>query len=325
MDNYNPALITGERSHLVNVSWNFDKYPDEPEFTPHAKLTILDCDGPAAITNIHVSAYFKKGSFSDDSLTAASSMWITVYYNNSPAPSIYMPLMDFLGDVDCRCKPFSTMYFTKVKESHNFYLTMPFEKHVRIVVENRSDNDLFGYMSLQVEKLGQWDTRLGYLHTQYKDSSATIPDDMLELMDAEGNGSLVAHWLRIKSDNPLCRDGEYICEGNDEFYLDGEEKPALEYLGTEDFYGFSWGFKGEQSDGRSAITRQDGSENGIALCMLRTRREDRIRFYKSCRLKIDYTQEYFSSFCVNPRHVDTPKKRIAIAYKSCCYYYVLED
>ena len=322
MQHCNPALISGECPYLVNVSWNLDKYPEAPEFLPHSKLTILDADGPAMITNIHASAYYQKGRFAE-SETAACSMWLRVYYDGSEIPAIDMPLMDFLGDVDCCCKPYATQYFSKVKESHNFYLTMPFERHIKIEVENRSNVDLNGYMTLQVEPLSRWDADLGYLYTQYREADVVLPDDVLDIMDVEGNGTLVAHWLQIHAESPLCRNGDYICEGNDEFYLDGEETPSLEYLGTEDLYGFSWGFQGQQSDGRSAIIREDKSETGIKLCMLRTRREDKIRFTRSCRVIINYAEEFFSAFTTNPRYKEYKKEQLPISYKSCSYYYQL--
>lgn len=324
LQNYSTAMVSGGRSRLVNVSWNLDKYPDMQEFTPHAKLTVLEQDGPAVVVNIHATAYYEWEGSGESSLYAGRAMWIRIFYNGSQEPAVDMPLMDFLGDVDCRCKPYATQYFSKTRDSHNFYLLLPFERHIRIEVENRSERRLFGYMTFQVEELAAWDKQLGYLHVQYRDQQAQLPEDLLRLMDARGDGMLVAHWLQIETGHPLCRNGDYICEGNDEIYIDGEEKPSFEYLGTEDFYGFSWGFQGEQSDGRCAIIRQDKAEDGIHLCMLRTRLTDRIRFFQSCCLQIDYREEFFSSLAENPRHRGRKKEQIPISFKSACYYYLLE-
>ena len=67
----NPALVTGAPSRLINVNWNLDKYPDAPEFDARAKLTVLDADGPAMITNIHATAYYQKNDWPSPKADAA--------------------------------------------------------------------------------------------------------------------------------------------------------------------------------------------------------------------------------------------------------------
>lgn len=52
----------------------------------------------------------------------------------------------------------------------------------------------------------------------------------------------------------------------------------------------------------AVIIRQDKGDDGIQLCMLRTRREDKIWFNRSYELKIDYTEEFYSAFAVKPRY-----------------------
>jgi len=42
---------------------------------------------------------------------------------------------------------------------------------------------------------------------------------------------------RIAGGNPETVTSDLICGANHEIYLDGSEKPQLEYLGTEDCYG----------------------------------------------------------------------------------------
>ena len=53
-----------------------------------------------------------------------------VFYDRQATPAIEMPLMDFLGDIQCQSDLFNTVYMTKVKHSHNFRLPLPFRKHI---------------------------------------------------------------------------------------------------------------------------------------------------------------------------------------------------
>ena len=88
----------------------------------------------------------------------------------------------------------------------------------------------------------------------------------------------------LSADDPICQNGELLCEANNEFYLDGGDDPALEYLGTEDLYGFSWGFAQPESDGICAILRKEVTPNGGAVIGLaRMRPTDAISFQNGCR------------------------------------------
>ena len=100
--------------------------------------------------------------------------------------------------------------------------------------------------------------------------------------------------IRIEVENPtdskfggyteIQKKSDLICEGNQEIYLDGSKEPQMEYLGTEDGYGYSWGMAGGiQSDHYAAITRIDDYKAGGLFTMLRCRGIDTISFDKSCR------------------------------------------
>ena len=314
------ACVTGNRSRVLNISWNNDKYPDAPVFTPRKTLTVMDEDGPGMITTIHASGYSSRYPDEEDAL------WIRVYYDFSETPAIDMPLVAFMGDPECLSEPFATEYFSKFDRTHNMYLLMPYKKHIRIELENMLDRQLSGATFIQFEPLDQWNESLGELHVQYREADLNIPTDVFESCNVQGNGTLVAHWMHLKANNPLCQTGQYVCEANDEFYIDGEDKPSVEYIGTEDMYGNSWGFNGICSDGRSAIICEQGLETGdLKLTMLRCRVKDRIRFHESLRLVYDYRQEFFSKYSVNPLHAKNPKVDLDVSYKSGCYYYQIPE
>ncbi|MBN2296324.1 MAG: DUF2961 domain-containing protein [Pirellulales bacterium] len=121
----------------------------------------------------------------------------------------------------------------------------------------------------------------GYLRTDYRYGiiNANKPTVLFELNHP---AKIVAHWMQYES--AKSEKGEIICEGNQELYLDGDQKPTLNYLGTEDVYGYSWGYKGVHSDNFSAIIKQDDLKpRGSRIAILRCRDKDAISFEKSCR------------------------------------------
>ena len=188
---------------------------------------------------------------------------------------------------------------------------MPFARHIKIQLENPSEIDLRGYLDIQWDKVGKLPEASGYLHTDYRTGLLLIPDEKLEMCNVPGAGAIVAHWLQISGDDPRCQRGEFLCEGNDEFYLNGETHPSVEYLGTEDLYGFSYGFHNIQSDRFCAVIRLDDlPSGGSRVAMLRCRTGDRISFTDGCVGIITYEYEGFDR-----------SMEVTAEYVSCYYYY----
>ena len=60
--------------------------------------------------------------------------------------------------------------------------------------------------------------------------------------EIEGTGQIIGRQYSIVTDEPLFEKFFYIMEGNNEIDIDGKER-AIDYLGTEDSFTFSWGFQ----------------------------------------------------------------------------------
>ncbi len=324
----NTARIETGRARLARICWPYDKYPDMPQLTAGSEVVLLDEDGPGVVTNLHSSAMYHMGG--EKNPAAYRQVEIEITYDRHAEPDIRMPLCDFLADVDGDCECFNTVYFSKVRFSHNFRLPMPFRSHIRIVLRNPTKTDLMGYTDLQWKQLCELPEDVGYLYTAYRADRLQIPEQTAQLCRIDGRGTLRAHWFSIGTDCALAKNGEYVCEGNQEFYVDGEQAPSLEYLGTEDVYSHSWGFAGTGGDGYAAITRMDHpTPERTQLAMLRCRTIDAIPFERSLRLELDYRDEFFAFASKNPLHTwevlgDRPRASFNIDYKSCLYYYVQE-
>ena len=238
------------------ATWTLDKYPDAKTLKAHSKVVLLDVKGPGVVTAFHVS---------DQSGCDAGKLMLRVWYDAEPQPAIEMPLMDFLGNIEAKAKPFSTIYFSRVRRSHNFRLPLPFREGIRIEVENPTDRNAFGYLETQWDEVQAIPAESGYLRVAYRNGTFKFPHEELVLCDIASAGTIVAHWLQLDGDHPSCAQGQGTCEGNHELYLDGESQPSYESLGAEDFYGHSWGFGGLESDFYSAIVRYEPTPRGGSL------------------------------------------------------------
>ena len=234
------SAVGRARTHGITAFWG-----GLPELDGKARIKVLDVDGPGVITSIHVSAMAADGIEGFGSPPVADLI-IRVFYDGQAKAAIEMPLMDFLGDVQCKSQYFSSIFLSKVKESHNFRIPMPFRKHVTIEVENPSDRKVNGYLELTYDVVEAVSKESGYLRVDYRTGnlSATSPNTMFRL---DTPGVIVAHWLQYET--AKARDGQLICEADQLFFLDGDTKPTLQSMGSEDLYGGSWGFIAQQGDG----------------------------------------------------------------------------
>lgn len=299
------AGVSDGKTHVVPSLWF-----GMPGLNAKTTVTILDAVGPGVVTLFHASALttdFGGGGFASQE---AQRVTIRVFYDGETTPSINMPLMDFLGDIQCQSAYFSTVYFSKVKQSHNFRLPMPFRDRIRIELENVSEKNLVGYIDLQWEKLSTLPEHCGYLRTGYRHGNID-PQKPTVMFEINKPAKIVAHWLQYGSEKS--KGGETICEADQELYLDGDTAPTLNYLGTEDVYGYSWGFKGIQSDNWSAIIRREELKPvGSLIAALRCRTTDAISFQRSCKWVLTYA------------HDPSAQKQLGktpVPYRHCVYYY----
>ncbi len=322
------TLDKNVKSHTQASTWPYDKYPDMPVLTAHNKVVFLDADGPGIVSNIHVSDYIIMGADpSDEDKKYSAQLIIRIYYDNEQTPTIEMPLMDFLGDVDATSAYYTTKYFSRVMESHNFRVPIPFKKHIKIEVENPTDTDLMGYADIQYETVKKLPKNTGRLCVDFREIHMIIPTQTATLFEQNQGGVIAAHWFKIEGQHPNFAEGEGLCEANVEFYLDGDTTPTVQYLGNEDLYGFSWGFKSLQSEYLCAIIHKEHLNPGARIGILRCREDDAIRYAKSCKVVMDYTQDYFSAQSKNPllttMEVFKHRERYEapVSLKSCYYYY----
>jgi len=313
------SAVPDRKTHLVPSTWTLDKYPNAPILTAKSKVTIIDQKGPGVVTLLHVSDY-------QDS---RNCLIIRVWYDREQKPSIEMPLMDFLGDVESAAARYQTIYFSRVQGSHNFRLPMPFQKHIRIEIENPSDRFCFGYSEVQWDEVPRLPANSGYLKVAYQAGQFRFPHQDLVLCDIATGGSIVAHWLQLEGDHPACANGQGTCEANHEIYLDGDREPTCECLGAEDFYGRSWGFSGLESDFYSAIIRYDKTpKGGTRVAMIRARDTDRISFRKSCKIVLTYKHDLGEPYNAATRKGKAPALQpfvkgdsLDVPFRSCIYYY----
>lgn len=279
-----------------NGGWAYDAYPEIETLDSGKSIKIADINGPAVITNIHSTQHF----VSDDKLPedtrkamSARGIVLEIYYNNLPIPAVEVPLGDFFAD-GCggKANHFSSLFVEKAPESYNCFIPMPFEKSASVVLRNETPYNLANYSFVEFERLPSWENDLGYFHATWKRFTFQLRGDTDQhFFHIDGTGHLIGRSWSICTDEPLFNGFNFVMEGNNEVRIDGNKEPIADYLGTEDSFGFSWGFQRSFNGLYNGINFIQ-NETPSMLSIYRFHGQNVIRFSESLDWRIDWSHEF---------------------------------
>ncbi len=282
------------RSFCANGGWCYDAYPELEPLDAGKSVVIADMNGPAVITCFHITQHFYLLQDPNRKAIAARGLILEIYYNGVPVPAVRVPLGDFFADgLAGEAVHFSSNFVEKAPESYNCYIPMPFEKSAKIVLINETGYDLMSYSFAEYESLPEWDDTYGYFHATWSRSGFQLNNGTCRNMFyVEGEGHLIGRSYSIIAGDKIFNAFNFVMEGNNEHYIDGSEKPVIDYLGTEDSFGFSWGFNREYCGHWCGMNRIDLSDNKCKLSIYRFLDANKIRFAKSLKIDINWKNEF---------------------------------
>lgn len=307
----------GRRGGMQNAGWCYDNYPELSPLDAGARIELASFEGPGTITCIHITQHLVHS----ERLHWASSrgLILEVFYNGQTTPAVRCPLADFFADgCNGQAKYFSTPFVEKLPESYNCYIPMPFEQSVRITLHNETPYDCGCYAFVEYQQLPHWDENLMYFHcTWQRDKFQLTPTTVRPMVHIEGDGHYIGKHYSIATNERLFREFYFVQEGNCETRLDGEKSPSYDYLGTEDSFGFSWGFRKEFCGLHSGINYLQLEKLPFQLSIYRFRDQNPIIFKRSFDLQINWQHEGTSG----KRHYDSEDRmRIQrVAEKDGCW------
>jgi hypothetical protein len=256
-----------------------------PEIKAHEEMLAADIEGPAIIRLIHVTRHAPKEIF-------ARGIVIEIWFDDAKEPAVSCPLADFFGD---GCNG-DSMYFTSnyiecAPWSYNCYIPMPFRKRARIIVRNDTDTNLRAcYIYIEWEKLAKIDDRQGYFHASYERRTFALTTKTDELfLDLKGKGHILGRQLSIISHDPMFNGFSFIMEGDNEIDIDGFKR-AINYMGSEDSFTFSWGYQHLFAGKHAGITLMENADPS-RLSVYRFHDHMPLRFNKSLRWSICWQNE----------------------------------
>ncbi len=286
---------TMRASSCAEKDWptnNADARPIEPGQT----LVLADLKGPGEIRHIwNTIAMDREGPLYSKMLV------LRMYWDGETNPSVECPIGDFFGIGHGAWVPYDSLPIrvTSDGRGRNCYWPMPFAKSAKITVTNeaRQRCDAF-YYYIDWQKLPKLSKKTGYFHAVYRQEyPATMGKNYL-IADLQGRGQYVGTVLNWRSRMP-----SWPGEGDDFFYIDGEQEPSLRGTGTEDYFCDGWGFRKQAGIFYGAPLSEWGETNG-KTSVYRWHIADPVTFAKSLRVEIEHKGPVFDEYGKMTSHYD---------------------
>lgn len=281
------------RTGFSNGGWNYDRYTELERLDAGRRMLAADLQGPGIIRSIHTTRHHPRELM-------ARGIVLEIWFDDAPTPAVHCPLADFFGDgCNGSVMDFTSNLIECAPWSYNCYIPMPFQERARVYLRNDTERDAMNYCYVEWEPLQHWDKAYGYFHATYRrDVFQLTKDTNHTFLELRGTGHLLGRQFSVVTNEPLFDEYGFVMEGNNEVDIDGRER-AVDYLGTEDSFSFSWGFRSTFAGQRAGMTLVDVENPALQrLSIYRFHDHMPIRFSESLTWKINWTHETF--FVANP-------------------------
>lgn len=249
---------------------------------PGAKLVLADLKGPGKITHIWITINHPARFYS-------RQMVLRIWWDGEKHPSVECPIGDFFGIGNGMDVAFTSLPVKVSSDgrARNCYWPMPFAKSARIEVTNESTEPCRAfYYYVDWQKLDELPPDSYYFHAMYRqDFPPPMQQDYL-IADIRGKGHYVGTVQSV-----YLMSGEWYGEGDDAFFIDGEEDARLKGTGTEDYFCDAWGFR-VQDGPYYGTPVWEGYEAGDRGSAYRWHIADPVNFTKSLRVTIEHRGWY---------------------------------
>jgi len=264
-----------QRSSSANDDLN--KNGDNVSISPGETIILGDLSGPGIINHIWMT-------ISTSNPFYGRSLVIRMYWEGNDKPSVEVPVGDFFGvghgaNISFESHPISTSSHGRARNS---FWKMPFLKSAKVTITNESKEYSAGiYYYLDWEEYKKLPEDVLYFHANYKQQFPAKPGDHI-LLETEGSGQYVGTIYSTQN-----MELGWFGEGDDRFYIDGEQYPSLRGTGTEDYFGDAWGFRQFDRD-FYGVSLWEGYFPGDRTTAYRWHIQDPIPFNKSIKVAMEH-------------------------------------
>ena len=207
---------------------------DSEKFAIGEKKTIAHLEGPGKIQHIWLAP-------SSQDIRYPRALVLRIYWDEAEVPSVEVPFGDFFGVGNGMSAVLDSLpvKVSSYGRGYNCYWQMPFGTEARITITNESDKASAScYFQIDWIKYEQAPKDTMYFHARYHQEYPPVFGEPYTVFIGKGKGHYVGTVL--SSQNGI---GHWFGEGDDFFYIDGQEEPSLLGTGTEDYFNEAWNMR----------------------------------------------------------------------------------
>lgn len=265
---------------------------DAVRVAPGQTITLLDQPGAGVIHRFWMTGI--------DGHTLRQAI-LRMYWDDETEPSVECPIGDFFGNGLGQHVDYISLPLNVTSGGFNCYWPMPFHRHARWTLENRSTNLIRSfYFNIDYTACDTLPADLKEFHACWRRENPTDPKHNYTILDAEGDGTFVGTALFMQG-NPKAKNKLAFLEGDEMIYIDQpnpnpatppdwkhpEAVPQINGTGTEDYFCSGWYFnKGPYSAPYHGCVIKDVDHARIAA--YRWHIEDAMPFHKNILVTIEH-------------------------------------
>jgi len=255
-----------------------DSNDDSKRPIPGETVVIADLQGPGQVNHIWLT------------IAANEYGWprllrFRIYYDGSPTPSVDAPVGDFFAVGHGLERPVNSLLVRNSSSgrSRNCYWPMPFRHSCKITVTNEGRRRVSNlYYHVDWQKMKGLPSTTGYFHALYRQALPAPAGKPYEILSVKGRGHYVGTVLNVIQNQP-----GWFGEGDDLFYIDGEQHPSIEGTGSEDYFNDAWSLRVAEGP-YTGVPVAEGTNLGARMTAYRWHLTDPIPFTTSFRFDIEH-------------------------------------
>lgn len=194
----------------------------------------LEIPGPRAITCIRAGIAIKDRK---EQMAAMRELVLRITFDGAEKPQVWCPAGDFFGTAP-GVNLYKTLPTGMTDEGAYAFWYMPFAKGAKLELVNEGKVAREGEFEIVHAPLSRPFEGLGHFHCKWhRDTFRVSPDRWPDwsLLRTEGRGRFCGVMLHVW--NPQ---GGWWGEGDEKFFVDGEQFPSTIGTGSEDYFGYAW-------------------------------------------------------------------------------------
>jgi hypothetical protein len=198
---------------------------------------VADLKGPRAITAIRVDNTF--GGTEGPVVPALRELAVRITWDGASGPAVWTPLGDLFGTAP-GVNLYKSLPLGMTEKEFYCLWYMPFAKSASVELANGGKEDRRVTLRITHAPLSRPVESLGRFHAKWH-RDAFLPEDPARraidwtLLTTRGRGRFCGVMLHVW--NPR---GGWWGEGDEKFFVDGENFPSTIGTGSEDYFGYAW-------------------------------------------------------------------------------------